>query len=170
MAKAVTDIRWGKTLDRRQLFRRSDCVSVLGAFPQRLPAPPGQTGIITMFDEHGRNDASRNLALTEIADAVLAAESASDAILAATGSLLTRAVGNRVATGVPVKVAQRVLDQLEKMVISQFDSRRALLAAHSSLSAIARVTRAAEEATWGPDSTCPLASTGAEVVELRSVA
>lgn len=112
----------------------------------------------------------KDLAFAEIANAVLAAEDASDAVIAAAGSLLTTAVANRVATGVPVKAAQRIVDQLEKMVMSQFDSRRALLAAHSSLSAIARVSRNADETAWGPDSTCPQKNLGTDIVQLRSAA
>ena len=123
-----------------------------------------------MHDGHGGMEARKGAAFTEIADAVLAAEDASDAVLAAAGSLLMKAVGNRVATGVPVNVAQRVVDQLEKMVVSQFDSRRALLAAHSSLSAIARVSSGGEQTAWGPDSACPQKSAAPDVVELRSVA
>jgi hypothetical protein len=117
-----------------------------------------------------RFDPRKGAAFTEIADAVLAAEDASDAVIAAAGTLLTKAVANRVATGVPVNVAQRVVDQLEKMVISQFDSRRALLAAHSSLSAIARVSQSSLDDTWGPDSSCPQKTARLDAVELRSVA
>lgn len=123
-----------------------------------------------MHDGQGHLDARKAAAFNTIADAVLAAEDASDAAIAAAGSLLTMASANRVATGVPINAAQRVLNHLEKMVISQFDSRRALLDAHSSLSAIARVARSSSETAWGPDSSCPAATVGSEVVELRSVA
>jgi hypothetical protein len=123
-----------------------------------------------MHNRQGHLDARQAAAFNTIADAVLAAEDASDAAIAAAGSLLTMATANRVATGVPINAAQRVLNHLEKMVISQFDSRRALLDAHSSLSAIARVARNGSETAWGPDSDCPAATVGPEVVELRSVA
>lgn len=124
-----------------------------------------------------RSRMDRAAAFTQVADAVLATEDASDAALAAAGALLSKAAGSRAATGVPVMVAQRVLDDLEKMVATQFESRRALLAAHSRLTAIVKVAERADDDggvyPWGPDSPCPQSTKAmadaAPAVELRAV-
>ncbi|HET9510989.1 MAG TPA: hypothetical protein VFO80_07520 [Sphingomonas sp.] len=109
-------------------------------------------------------------AFRDVADAVLAVEDASDAALAAAGTLLSKAMSGRASTGVPIRVAQRILDDIEKMVMAQFDSRRALLAAHGGLDAVAKVSMSSEELPWGPDSSCPFASANAPATNLRSVA
>lgn len=122
-----------------------------------------------------RSRLTRAAAFTRVADAVLATEDASDAALAAAGTLLSTAAGSRAATGVPVMVAQRVLDDLEKMVATQFESRRALLSAHGRLTAIVKLAERADDTPypWGPDSPCPQSTKAmadaAPAVELRAV-